>query len=115
PKFAYIISSTLQLIPAFRDRANSILLAQRSRGLKLGRNPIRRARALLPLVGPLVLGMFTDVEERSTAMEARAFGSTARRSSLTVIPDSIVQKIARWGFVVLALAAIATPIVIGAL
>lgn len=115
PKFAYIISSTLQLIPAFRDRADSILLAQRSRGLKLKGSPVRRVKALLPLLGPLVLGMFTDVEERSTAMEARAFGSTARRSSLTVIPDSTIQKVARWGFVVLAAAAVATPIVVGAL
>ncbi len=113
PKFSYIISSTLQLIPAFRERADSILLAQQARGLRLKGSPVRRVKIMLPLLSPLVLGMFTDVEERSTAMEARAFGSTARRTSLVPIPDSTIQRIARWGMVVLAVAAIVTPIVLG--
>jgi energy-coupling factor transport system permease protein len=115
PKFAYIISSTLQLIPAFRDRADSILLAQQARGLSLKGSPLRRLKVMLPLLSPLVLGMFTDVEERSTAMEARAFGSTARRTALIPVPDTMVQRIARWLFIVLALAAVATPIVLGLL
>ncbi len=115
PKFAYIIASTLQLIPAFRDRADSILLAQQARGLSLKGSPFRRIKVMLPLLSPLVLGMFTDVEERSTAMEARAFGSTARRTALVPVPDSTIQRAARWAMIVIALAAIATPIVMGLL
>lgn len=115
PKFAYIISSTLQLIPAFKDRADSILLAQQARGLSLKGSPFRRMKVMLPLLSPLVLGMFTDVEERSTAMEARAFGSLAKRTSLIPVPDSMAQRVARWLFIVLALAAVATPIVLGLL
>lgn len=113
PKFSYIISSTLQLIPSFQDRANAILLAQQARGLAVPRNPLRRAGVLLPLLGPLVLGMFTDVDERSTAMEARGFGSTARRTSLTPVPDSGAQRVARWVMPVIAVAAIVVPIVGG--
>lgn len=115
PKFSYIISSTLQLIPSFQDRANAILLAQQARGLVIPRNPLRRLGALLPLLGPLVLGMFTDVDERSTAMEARGFGSTARRTSLIPVPDSPRQRVARWAMPVIALAAVAVPILGGAL
>jgi len=112
PKFSYIISSTLQLIPAFRDRADGILLAQQARGLAISRNPIRRVGIMMPLIGPLVLGMFTDVEERSTAMEARGFGSTARRTALVPVPDSRAQRIARWVMPVIAAAAIVIPIVL---
>jgi energy-coupling factor transport system permease protein len=117
PKFAYIISSTLQLIPAFRVRAESILLAQQARGLALPKNPMsgKRIRMMLPLLSPLVLGMFTDVEERSTAMEARGFGSTAKRTALIPVADSTAQRVARWLLVVLAIAAIATSIVSGLL
>ncbi|MBX3067267.1 MAG: energy-coupling factor transporter transmembrane protein EcfT [Cryobacterium sp.] len=115
PKFAYIISSTLQLIPAFSDRANSILLAQQARGLSLKGSPFRRIKVMLPLLSPLVLGMFTDVEERSTAMEARAFGSPAKRTSLIPVPDTTLQRVLRWVFVALALGAIATPILMGIL
>jgi energy-coupling factor transport system permease protein len=103
PKIAYVISSTLQIIPSFRTRADSILLAQRSRGLKTRGNPIRRFRVLIPLLSPLILGVFVDVDERSTAMEARAFGSTAKRTALEVLSDPVPEKIARWLVVLLAL------------
>lgn len=111
PKFSYIISSTLQLIPAFRARADGILLAQQARGLAIPRNPLRRLGILVPLLGPLVLGMFTDVEERGTAMEARGFGSTARRTALEPVPDSTAQRVARWVMPLVAVAAIVVPIV----
>lgn len=115
PKFSYIISSTLQLIPSFQDRANAILLAQQARGLAIPRNPLRRAGVLLPLLGPLVLGMFTDVDERSTAMEARGFGSTAKRTSLIPVPDSRAQRAARWVMPAIALAAIVLSLARGLL
>jgi len=105
-KVSYVVSSTLQIIPAFRTRAESILLAQRSRGLRTRGNIVRRVRVLLPLVTPLVLGVFVDVEERSTAMEARAFGSTRSRVSYAVIPDSRGQQFSRWALIVLALAVV---------
>lgn len=115
PKFSYILASTLQLVPAFKDRADSILLAQQARGLKLGGGLGSRVKVMLPLLSPLVLGMFTDVEERSTAMEARAFGSSAKRTSLIPVPDSTAQRIARWVIVLLAVAAIVGQILIGIL
>lgn len=111
PKFSYIISSTLQLIPAFRSRADAILLAQQARGLAIPRNPLRRVGVMMPLLGPLVLGMFTDVEERGTAMEARGFGSTARRTALEAVPDSTGQRIARWVMPLVAVAAVVVPLV----
>lgn len=109
PKISYVIASTLQIIPAFRARADAILLAQQARGLPLGGGLVRRSRALMPLVTPLVLGMFTDVEERSTAMEARAFGSTSKRTSLVPVSDSLAQRIARWALAAVAVAAIVVP------
>jgi energy-coupling factor transport system permease protein len=106
PKIAYVISSTLQIIPSFRTRADSILLAQRSRGLKIGGNPVRRFATLVPLLSPLILGVFVDVDERSTAMEARAFGSTAKRTALEVLPDPVPEQVARWIVLLVALAAL---------
>ncbi|WP_439565943.1 energy-coupling factor transporter transmembrane component T family protein [Microcella sp.] len=96
PKIAYVISASLQIIPAFQERARSILLAQQARGLAITGSPVRRMRALLPLLGPLILGMITDVDERSTAMEARAFGATARPTSLALVDDPAAERITRW-------------------
>lgn len=107
PNISYVVSATLQIIPTFRARAQNILQAQRARGLETRGSVRRRVRALLPLVGPLILGSLTDVEERSVAMEARAFGSPAKRTSLVVIPDTSAQRVARWGLWAFAAATLA--------
>jgi energy-coupling factor transport system permease protein len=106
PNVSYVLSATLQIIPTFHGRAQNILQAQRARGMETGGGPRRRLRALLALTGPLVLGSLTEVEERAIAMEARAFGAATQRTSLVVIPDSAVQRIARWALCVLAVATI---------
>jgi energy-coupling factor transport system permease protein len=105
---AYIIVTTLQLVPRFVAKANTILDAQRSRGLETQGNMIVRAKALLPLVLPLVIGSLLEVEERAIAIEARAFNSTKTETSLIDIPDSRLQKIARLGLFLLMIIVIAS-------
>jgi energy-coupling factor transport system permease protein len=103
---AYIIVTTLQLVPRFVAKANTILDAQRSRGLETQGNMIVRARALLPLVMPLVIGSLLEVEERAIAMEARAFNSKRKETSLIEISDTQTQKTARIGLIILAILSI---------
>ena len=97
---AYIIVTTLQLVPRFVSKANTILDAQRSRGLETQGNILVRARALLPLVLPLVIGSLLEVEERAIAIEARAFSSKKVETSLIEIPDSQNQKMVRSGLII---------------
>ncbi|ASU84329.1 energy-coupling factor transporter transmembrane protein EcfT [Nocardiopsis gilva YIM 90087] len=108
PKIAYVISATMQIIPAFQARAGAIMQAQQARGLDLGSGgALTRARRLVPLMGPLLLGALTDVENRSIAMESRAFGSPRRPTAFTIVPDSVGQRLARWAMILLAVLAIA--------
>jgi len=88
---AYIIVTTLQIIPRFQSKASTILDAQRSRGLKTEGNLFMRARALIPIVLPLVLGSLLEVEERAIAIEARGFNSNKKETSLMEIPDTGAQ------------------------
>ena len=104
---AYIIVSTLQLIPQYVAKANIILDAQRSRGLETQGNIVTRARALLPLVLPLVIGSLLEVEERAIAIEARAFNSSRVETSILEIPDSRTQKTARAGMIIITILLIA--------
>jgi len=92
---AYIVVTTLQIIPSFQMKASTILDAQRSRGLETEGNILVRSRALVPLVLPLVLGSLMDVEERAIAIQARAFGAKREETSLIEIPDTNEQKIFR--------------------
>jgi energy-coupling factor transport system permease protein len=99
--FAYVIISTLQMIPQMQAKAQTIIAAQRSRGLDTEGGFFKRVRALVPLVGPLVFGSLVEVEERAIAIEARAFSSSIPKTSLHEIPDTRVDKRLRWLFLVL--------------
>jgi len=95
-QFAYVIIATLQIIPQMQAKANTIIAAQRSRGLDTESSFTRRVRALVPLVGPLVFGSLVEVEERAIAIEARGFTSRRPKTSLHEIPDRPVDKGLRW-------------------
>ncbi|MCX6046800.1 MAG: energy-coupling factor transporter transmembrane component T [Chloroflexi bacterium] len=103
PSLTYILVSTLQIIPQMRNKANTIIDAQRSRGLETQGSVRARIGALLPLVGPLVFGSLVDVEERAIALEARAFKAKRVKTSLIHVPDSVRQRQVRIGLVVLTL------------
>ena len=91
----YVVLATIQIAPRFQAKANTILDAQRSRGLETEGSVRQRIRALLPLVIPLVLGSLIDIEERAMSLEARAFSRTGEKTSLLVLPDSAAQRLAR--------------------
>jgi energy-coupling factor transport system permease protein len=103
---AYIIVTTLQIIPRFQSKAYTILDAQRSRGLEIEGNLFVRARALVPIILPLVLGSLVEVEERAIAIEARGFNSSKKETSLIEIPDTHTQIILRRTFVILMILSI---------
>lgn len=106
-QFAYVIISSLQIIPQMQAKAQTIISAQRSRGLDTESSFLRRAGAIVPLVGPLVFGSLVEVEERAIAIESRGFTSTHVKTSLHEVPDTNADKAIRWAlifFVILSLA-----------
>ncbi len=109
-QFAYVIISTIQIIPQMRAKAQTIIAAQRSRGLDTEGGFGKRIGALVPLVGPLVFGSLVEVEERAIAIEARGFTSTRVKTSLRDIPDSGFDKFLRWALLVIILGTLAVRI-----
>jgi energy-coupling factor transport system permease protein len=97
---AYVIVATLQIVPRFQAKATSILNAQQARGLETQGSLLRRARAVLPLVVPLVLGSLVDVEERALAIESRAFNHPGPKTSLVELYDAPWETRLRWGLLV---------------
>ena len=84
------------MIPRIAERASEITDSQRARGLDTEGSPVRRARGVVPLAGPLIIGALSEVEERTMALEARAFSAPGRRTTLRQLPDSTSQRIIRW-------------------
>jgi energy-coupling factor transport system permease protein len=96
PQFAYVILSTLQILPQMQAKAQTIIAAQRSRGLDTEGSFRKRVGSLVPLVGPLVFGSLVEVEERAIAIEARGFTSPRPKTSLREIQDTKLDQSLRW-------------------
>jgi len=105
-QFAYVIISTLQILPQMQAKAQTIISAQRSRGLDTESSFIKRMGSLTPLIGPLVFGSLAEVEERAIAIEARGFTSKKVKTSLYEISDSRLDQVIRWGLVILVVVSI---------
>ena len=96
PLLAVAAVATLEAIPLMIERALAIQSAQRARGLDTEGSLRARVRGVMPLVGPVILSSLTEVEERSLALEVRAFGRPGRRHLLWWLSDSPRQRLVRW-------------------
>lgn len=111
PTLAYVIVTTLQIVPLMRERASLIIDAQRARGLETEGSLFTRLRTLLPLTGPLVLGSLVDVEERTMALEARGFSARGARTSLYDLRDPAPERLLRWTIAVAAIGLIGVRLI----
>ena len=111
PRFAFVALATVGAVPTLVERAETISASQRARGLDTEGGLPARLAGVLPLVGPAVLTSLTDVEERSLALESRAFSRPGRRHLLWSMPDSGRERVLRWllvaGLVGMAVARVA--------
>lgn len=106
PTLTYVFLAALQLVPVLDARAKTIVEAQRARGMETGKGPLSQIRVYLPLVGPLIIGSLLEVEERAMALEARAFTSPTKKTTLHEIPDSRAQRAFRYLLVLMCLGAV---------
>jgi energy-coupling factor transport system permease protein len=110
-RLAWVVLSAVQMVPRLQASAAGILEAQQARGLETGGSLASRARALVPLIGPVVLGSLIDVRERTLALEARGFGAGGRRTAYRTVGDPPVDRWLRLGTVLGILAVAAWPLV----
>jgi energy-coupling factor transport system permease protein len=79
--FAFI--TAIRFVPVLADEAQTIMDAQKSRGLELEKgNFIQRIRNYLPILLPLIINSIRRSLELAEAMESRAFGAMKKRSNL---------------------------------
>lgn len=96
PRFAFVAVATIEAVPTLVDRAATISESQRARGLDTEGSIRARLRGLIPIVGPVIITSLTDVEERSLALESRAFSRPGRRHLLWSMPDTTPERVLRW-------------------
>jgi energy-coupling factor transport system permease protein len=109
-RLSFVVLSAVQLVPRMQARASSILEAQQARGLSTSGSFIRRLRALVPLVGPVLLGALIDVRERTFALEARGFGARPGRTAHRIVADPPGDRLLRWLLVAGAVAIVVVAV-----
>ena len=92
----FVIGAAIGMIPRMAERASEITDSQRARGLDTEGSRWRRVRGVVPLAGPMIIGAISEVEERTMALEARAFSAPGRRTTIRQPADSPAQRVVRW-------------------
>jgi energy-coupling factor transport system permease protein len=109
-RISFVILSAVQMVPRMQARAGSILEAQQARGLSLEGSFVRRIRALVPLIGPVMLGSLVDVRERTFALEARGFGARPNRTAYRVVADPPIDRWLRLAIVAAGLGVVVVAV-----
>lgn len=79
-----VVQITLRYLPLFAQLAEKTAKAQAARGgdwEKVGFNPVRQAKRVLPLFVPLIVNSLKRAETMAVAMESRGFNAADKRSS----------------------------------
>ena len=113
PRFGYMISSVFQIIPQMMGTMNTIMDAQRSRGMETEGSLFVRAKAFIPLISPVVSSSLINTRERAIALEVRGFDSKTKKTFLNdhkikgrdrafmivmvlLIAGAVVWRVMRW-------------------
>ena len=79
-----MINSVFQIVPQMMKTKDTIVDAQRSRGMETEGSLMTRIKAFLPLISPVVMSALINTRERAIALEVRGFG---RKNKKTFIND----------------------------
>lgn len=81
--FAMMMSIALRFIPILIEETEKIMNAQKSRGADFSSGSlVKRAKALIPILIPLLASAFNRADELATAMECRCYRGDNNRTKL---------------------------------
>ncbi|MGO1383486.1 MAG: energy-coupling factor transporter transmembrane component T family protein [Arachnia sp.] len=91
----FIVMTALRFIPTMQQRAEQVLDAQRARGSHLDSGGIiRRARAYIPIMVPLLTSGIRMSDDLAAAMVNRGYGATKRPTALLTLTARSVDHVA---------------------
>ena len=80
-ELALVMSIALRFIPILMNEADRIIMAQKARGADFDSgNLLKRAKAMLPVLIPLLISSFRRAEELGDAMDSRCYNASNNRT-----------------------------------
>lgn len=90
----FMILSTFSSISSIKNKLNNVRESQRARGIETEGSLIVKIKSILPVLFPVIISSMTGIEDKTLAMEARAFAAEGKNSSLRkVAPAKFVEKL----------------------
>lgn len=78
---SFALSLSFRLTPLFMETGQTILTAQRTRGLDLDSGgPIRRIRRYVPIIVPILVSGLRRSDQLAVALESKGFGHSGKRT-----------------------------------
>lgn len=82
-ELALIMSLALRLIPTLMEETDRIIRAQKARGADFeSGNILKRAKALIPVLIPLLVSAFRRADELADAMDSRCYNGSKGRTKM---------------------------------
>ncbi|MCW4016446.1 MAG: energy-coupling factor transporter transmembrane protein EcfT [Candidatus Bathyarchaeota archaeon] len=82
-EFCFAFTTAVRFVPVLADEAQTIMDAQKARGLELERgNLFKRVRNYIPILIPLIVNAIRRSLELAESMESRAWGASKKRTNL---------------------------------
>jgi len=82
----FTFTTAVRLVPTMAVDAQTVVDAQRSRGLELDKgNLLKRVRNYIPILIPLIVSAIRRSVELAEALESRGFGTSVKRESMVVL------------------------------
>lgn len=78
----YVVLASFETMKELGARMDVIFESQQARGIETDGNVMIRAKAFVPVLGPLVLSAIAGIEDRVVAMDARGFALKGERTSV---------------------------------
>ena len=105
-EFAMMMTIALRFIPTLIDETEKIINAQKARGADFySGNILKRAKALIPVLIPLIVSAFRRADELATAMECRCYRGGEGRTKMKRLKYS-GKDIAAFGLSLILIAAV---------
>lgn len=90
----FMVLSTFSSIASIKGKLNNVRESQRARGIETEGSLFVKIKSILPVLFPVIISSMTGIEDKTLAMEARAFAAEGKNTSVRkVAPAKAGEKI----------------------
>lgn len=94
----FMVLSTFACLGSIKEKMGNVRESQRARGIETEGNVLMKVKSILPVLFPVIISSMTGIEDKTLAMNARAFAAPGRHTALRKVePAKPIEKVLAGG------------------